>query len=219
MTNGSAAESAGTAPPRCILADDHPALVAALVDLLEQNGYDVVATAHDGLSALEAARLSSPDVAVVDFRMPHLAGAELVRRLRAASPRTRIAVYTAETDPEVVTAVLSAGADAVVLKESPLTDLLRAMGSVLAGRPYVDAALAGAAIAGRARGGRGSPDLTAREVEVLGLLAEGLSHDAIAKRLEIGPETVRTHARKAADRLGARTRTHAVATAIRQRLL
>jgi two-component system nitrate/nitrite response regulator NarL len=218
MTNGSAEGSAGVAAPRCILADDHPALVAALVDLLEQNGYDVVATAHDGLSALEAARLAAPDVAVVDFRMPHLAGAELVRRLRMASPRTRIAVYTAETDPEVVTAVLTAGADAVVLKESPLTDLLRAIGSVLAGRPYVDAALASAAIAGRARG-RGTPDLTAREVEVLGLLAEGLSHDAIAKRLEIGPETVRTHARKAADRLGARTRTHAVATAIRQKLL
>jgi two-component system nitrate/nitrite response regulator NarL len=218
MRNGSRDAVGKPAAPRCILADDHPALVAALVDLLEANGYEVVATAHDGLTALEAARVSAPDVALVDFRMPHLAGAELVRRLRASSPGTRIAVYTAETDPEVVTAVLTAGADAVVLKESPLTDLLRALGSVLAGRPYVDAALAGAAIAGRARG-RGTPDLTVREVEVLGLLAEGLSHEAIAKRLEIGPETVRTHARKAADRLGARTRTHAVATAIRQRLL
>jgi two-component system, NarL family, nitrate/nitrite response regulator NarL len=218
MRNGSREGLGKPAKPRCILADDHPALVAALVDLLEANGYEVVATARDGLAALEAARVSAPDVALVDFRMPHLAGAELVRRLRASSPGTRIAVYTAETDPEVVTAVLTAGADAVVLKESPLTDLLRALGSVLAGRPYVDAALAGAAIAGRARG-RGTPNLTPREVEVLGLLAEGLSHEAIAKRLEIGPETVRTHARKAADRLGARTRTHAVATAIRQKLL
>src|SRR5688572_5675392 len=201
---------------RCIVADDHPALVSAVVDLLEEHGYDVAATAHDGTAALAAAAQHEPDLALVDYRMPRLSGGELVRRLRKACPQTRVAVYTAEADPRVVTEVLDAGAQAVVLKESPLGDLVRALDSVLSGRPYVDAALASIAIAGR---NTVAPALTPRELEVLELLAEGLSHEAIAQRLDIGSETVRTHARKAAGRLGAKTRTQAVASAIRLRLI
>ena len=203
--------------PRLIVADDHPALVSAVVDLLAENGYDVEATVHNGEAALSAAIECEPDLALVDYRMPRLGGGELVRRLRAACPKTRVAVYTAETDPQIVTEVLDAGAQAVVLKESPLGDLVRALDSVLAGRPYVDAALASIAIDGGARAV--APVLTARELEVLELLAEGLSHEAIAQRLDIGSETVRTHARKAAGRLGAKTRTQAVASAIRLGLL
>lgn len=203
---------------RCIVADDHPALVTAVVDLLGEHGYEVAAVAHDGSAALTAATEHQPDLALVDYRMPRLYGGELVRRLRDACPQTRVAVYTAEADPKVVTEVLNAGAQAVVLKESPLGDLLRALESLLSGRPYVDAALASIAIEGRAKA-EGAPVLTVREVEVLELLAEGLSHQAIAQRLEIGSETVRTHARKAAGRLGAKTRTQAVASAIRLRLI
>jgi two-component system, NarL family, nitrate/nitrite response regulator NarL len=204
--------------PRCVVADDHPALVTAVVDLLEENGYAVAATAHNGHAALAAVTAEEPDVALVDYRMPHLHGGELVRRLRAACPATRVVVYTAEADSSVVAEVLGAGAEAVVLKESPLGDLVRALDSVLAGRPYVDAALAGVAFDGRLTA-VGAPTLTSRELEVLELLAEGLSHEAIARRLEIGSETVRTHARKAAGRLGAKTRTQAVASAIRLRLI
>jgi two-component system, NarL family, nitrate/nitrite response regulator NarL len=204
--------------PSCIVADDHPALVTAVVDLLVEHGYDVAAIAHDGPTALAAATEKQPDIALVDFRMPRLSGGELVRRLRQSCPRTRVAVYTAEADPRVVTEVLDAGAEAVVLKESPLGDLLRALDSLLSGRPYVDSALASVALDGRVRA-EGAPTLTARELEVLELLAEGLSHEAIARRLEIGSETVRTHARKAAGRLGAKTRTQAVASALRLRLI
>ena len=204
--------------PRCLVADDHPALVTALTDLLGESGYDVVATAPDGRAALAAAAEFEPDLAVVDYRMPRLHGGELVRRLLETCPALRIAVYTAEADSAVVTEVLDAGAAAVVLKESPLGDLVRALEAVRAGRPYVDAALASVAIAGRTRSG-GAPTLTNRELQVLRLLADGLSHEAIAQRLEIGSETVRTHARKAAGRLGAKTRTQAVASAIRLRLI
>jgi two-component system nitrate/nitrite response regulator NarL len=202
---------------RCIVADDHPALLSAVVDLLEEHGYDVAASVHNGEAALAAVAEHEPDLALVDYRMPRLGGGELVRRLRTVCAGTRVAVYTAETDPRVVTEVLDAGARAVVLKESPLGDLVRALDSVLAGRPYVDAALASVAIGGRPDGA--APALTPRELEVLELLAEGLSHEAIAQRLDIGSETVRTHARKAAGRLGARTRTQAVASAIRLRLI
>lgn len=200
---------------RCVLADDHPGLIAAVGDYLVEQGYDVVARANDGLTALAHVERERPELALVDYRMPRCSGAELVRRIKQASPDTRVAVYTGEADERVVNEALAAGAHGVVLKEAPLPDLLRALASVERGRPYVDPALAVATLQGRANGAQ----LTARELDVLRLLAEGLSHEEIGRRLAIASETVRTHARKAADRLGARTRTQAVATAIRTGLI
>jgi DNA-binding NarL/FixJ family response regulator len=142
--------------------------------------------------------------------MPRLAGVELIRALREASPTTRIAVYTAEADERIAHEVLEAGAVALVLKEAPLADLVRALEAALAGGSYLDPALAGA-VPGK--------KLTQRELDVLGLLAEGLQHEEIGRRLGISSETVRTHLRKACDRLGAATRTQAVATALRLGLI
>jgi DNA-binding NarL/FixJ family response regulator len=202
--------------PTCLLADDHPALVVAVSEFLGANGFDVVATAGDGEAAVAAAKRLTPDVALVDYRMPRLAGVELLLRLAAAAPDMHIAVYTAEADRELVRTALAAGADAIVLKESPLPDLLRALSSALRGRPYVDPILVRAAFEGRHHTTSG---LTLRESQVLLLVADGLSHDEIAKRLEIGSETVRTHVQKARHRLGAQNRTHAVATALRRGLI
>jgi DNA-binding NarL/FixJ family response regulator len=196
---------------RCVLADDHPALLAAVGDYLAENGYDVVARAADGTAALRYIERERPQVALLDYRMPGCSGAELVRRIKEISPETRIAVYTAEADAAIVAETLAAGADAVVLKEAPMADLVRALASIASGRPYVDPALASAAVAGKPAGSK----LTPRELDVLRLIAEGLTHEEIGARLSIAAETVRTHSRKAADRLGARTRTQAVATAIR----
>jgi DNA-binding NarL/FixJ family response regulator len=201
---------------RCVLADDHPALVAAVGDYLVEHGYDVVGRANDGLTALAHIERERPELALVDYRMPRCSGAELVRRIKEASPETRVAVYTADADDRVVTEALGAGAHGIVLKEAPLPDLVRALASIEQGRPYVDPGLAVAALRGQTRAGS---QLTARELDVLRLLAEGLSHEEIGQRLTIASETVRTHARKAADRLGARTRTQAVATAIRAGLI
>jgi DNA-binding NarL/FixJ family response regulator len=196
---------------RCVLADDHPALLAAVGDYLAENGYDVVARAADGSAALRHIEREQPDVALVDYRMPGCFGGELIGRIREVSPETRVAVYTAEVDPAIVQETLSAGADAVVLKEAPMADLVRALRAVVDGGRYVDPALAGRAV----RPERASSRLTERELDVLRLLAEGLTHEEIGARLSIASETVRTHARKAADRLGAKTRTQAVASAIR----
>jgi DNA-binding NarL/FixJ family response regulator len=200
-------------PPaiRCLVADDHPALVAAVADYLRAEGFEITGPAADGDQALSAAEETQPELAVIDYRMPRFGGRELVRRIKEVSPATRVAVYTADADDQLVVEAFAAGADAIVLKEAPLVDLVRALRSILGGRAYVDPALAGAALAG----GRTAARLTARELEVLILLAEGLSHEEIGGRLEISHETVRTHARKAAERLGAKTRTQAVASAIR----
>jgi DNA-binding NarL/FixJ family response regulator len=200
---------------RCLIADDHPALLQAVSEFLEASGFELVASAPDGVRAVALARETNPDAAVVDFRMPRLAGIELIAQLREATPDTRIVVYTAEADEAVVRAALGAGASAILLKESPLPDLTRALEAVLAGSTYLDPALAGYAVGADVS----RPMLTERESQVLALLAEGLSHEEIGARLSISSETVRTHVRKACDRLGASTRTEAVAKALRLGLI
>ncbi|MGH2995706.1 MAG: response regulator [Gaiellaceae bacterium] len=201
-------------PPTCVVADDHPALVAALAAFLAEHGYDVVATAPDGAVAVDSAERAQPDVVVLDYRMPLLSGVELVRRLREAAPEAQLAVYTADADEGLVAEAIGAGASAVVLKEAPLPDLLRALAAVRAGGSYVDPALGAVALGTGTRGG-----LTEREADVLALLAEGLTYEEIGRQLSISPETVRTHLQKACDRLGASTRTQAVATALRLGLI
>ena len=201
--------------PTCVVADDHPALLGAVVSYLDASGFDVIGTAQDGARACSVIQELQPDVALVDFRMPRVSGTALVAQLREESPQVRLLVYTADAEENDVTAILSAGASGIVLKEAPLIDLIRALNSALEGRAYVDPGLATAATRppGRSRA------LTAREVDVLALLAEGLSYEQIGLRLTISGETVRTHVRKATDRLGAGTSTEAVATALRKRLI
>jgi DNA-binding NarL/FixJ family response regulator len=188
-------------------------VLVAVGGFLSEHGFEVVATAGDGLGALEAVERIGPELALVDLRLPRLAGTELVRRLRAGSAGTRVAVYTADADAGLARDALRAGAVALVLKEAPLGDLVLALRSALLGRPYVDSRLARVQLAG------GSLGLTEREAEVLALLADGLSHEEIGNRLKISGETVRTHLQKARRRLGAENRTHAVALALRRGLI
>jgi DNA-binding NarL/FixJ family response regulator len=197
--------------PRCLIADDHPALTSAVANYLSENGFDVVGPASDGRRAVVLAEAEKPDLALVDFRMPRLSGLPLIEAIREASPNTRICVYTGDADEQIAKDVLAAGAAALVLKEAPLAALVRALEAVLAGRSYLDP--------GVSRARTVSSNLTPRELDVLKLLAEGLQHEEIGRRLGISSETVRTHLRKACDRLGAATRTQAVATALRMGLI
>jgi DNA-binding NarL/FixJ family response regulator len=197
--------------PRCLLADDHPALTVAVSTFLSENGFDVVGPVADGRRAVALAEQEQPELALVDFRMPRLSQVELVKALLEVSPGTRITVYTADADERIARDVLDAGAVGLVLKEAPLTDLIRALEAALAGNSYLDPALG--------KLNKPSSVLTPRELDVLGLLAEGLQHEEIGRRLGISSETVRTHLRKASSRLGAATRTQAVATALRLGLI
>ncbi|MBA3842321.1 MAG: response regulator transcription factor [Actinobacteria bacterium] len=197
--------------PRCLLADDHPALTVAISAYLSENGFEVVGPVPDGRRAVLLAAECRPELALIDYRMPRMSGVDLIHAIHEVSPVTKIAVYTAEADEQLATEVLAAGAVALVLKEAPLADLVRALESALAGGSYLDPALA--------RDDAPNRKLTQRELDVLGLLAEGLPHEEIGRRLGISSETVRTHLRKASDRLGAATRTQAVATALRLGLI
>ena len=200
---------------RCLLADDHPALIAAVGGYLAESGFEIIGPAHDARRAVAIAALEQPELAVVDYRMPGLSGRDLLAQLKEVAPDTRVVVYTADAEQLLVRDALAGGARGIVLKEAPLEDLVRALESVAAGRAYIDPALASDAL------GEGSsgPLLTDRERSSLTLLAQGRQHDEIGGLLGIGVETVRTHLRKATEKLGATTRTQAVATAIRLGLI
>lgn len=200
---------------RCLVADDHPALLHAVSDFLSAHEIEVVATAPDGERAVSGAIETMPDVALVDFRMPRLGGVDLIAKLTAVCPETKVIVYTADGDESLVRASLGAGAAAVLLKDSPLDDLVRAVETVAAGGTYVDPSFAPLGLEATGT----TPMLTDRERSVLTLLASGMSNDAIGAELSISGETVRTHMRKASARLGAATRTEAVAKALRLGLI
>jgi DNA-binding NarL/FixJ family response regulator len=201
----------------CLVADDHPAMVEAVAEVLAEHGYNVVGRARDGLEALRKIEARQPRIALVDVRMPRLGGIELARRAASTAAETAVVLYTAYGERALLLEAMDAGARGFLLKEAPLPDLVRAIEIVAAGGTYVDPVLAGYLASPRAAAKL--PNLTQRERDVLRLLSEGLSNEEIGKRLFISPETVRTHVRKAMDKLDADTRTQAVATALRQSLI
>jgi len=201
----------------CLVADDHPAMVEAICAVLEDHGIEVAGRARDGEEALAKIQTRRPDVALVDVRMPALSGIELVRRAAKGKIGTAIVLYTGYGDRALVTEALDAGARGFLMKDAPLVDLVRAVEIVAEGGTYVDPVLAGMFATARAK--NGAPELTQRERDVLRLLAEGHSNEEIGKQLFISPETVRTHIRKAMTKLGADTRTQAVAIALRRSLI
>lgn len=209
--------SSGTPPITCVVADDHPAVLEAVAEFLMQGGIEVIGRARDGEEALERIEQRKPQVALVDVRMPKLGGIELTRRAQRSAPDTSILLYTGYGDRALLTEALDAGVRGFVLKEAPMDDLLRAVQSVASGGTYVDPVLAGTLAASSI--GNKLPELTQRERDVLRLLADGLANEEIGKRLFISAETVRTHVRKAMDKLDADTRTQAVARALRDRLI
>lgn len=201
----------------CVVADDHPAVLEAVVEFLAHAGIDVVARATDGEEALKQIELRQPQVALIDVRMPKLGGIELTRRAQRSTPATAVLLYTGYGDRALLTEALDAGVRGFVLKEAPMDDLVRAVKSVASGGTYVDPVLAGTLATSSV--GNKLPELTHRERDVLRLLADGLSNEEIGKKLFISAETVRTHVRKAMDKLDADTRTQAVARALRDHLI
>jgi DNA-binding NarL/FixJ family response regulator len=200
-----------------VIADDHPAMLAAVAETLTRSGFDVVGQAADGQQALALIEETKPKIALVDVRMPRLSGIEVATGAAAASPETAVVFYTAFGDRALLSEALDVGARGFVLKEAPLVDLVRAVERVAAGEAYVDPVLAGVLVSGYITDR--VPTLTQREREVLRHLSDGLSNEQTGKALHISPETVRTHIRKAMRKLEADTRTQAVAIALRQSII
>ena len=202
---------------RVVVADDHPAMLTAVAETLERAGVTVVARAGDGRAAVDAIERERPDVAVLDIQMPHVSGIDVARLVSADAAGTAFVFYTAFGDRALLAEALDVGARGFVLKDAPLQDLVRAVERVAGGEAYVDPVLAGILVGATTTSQL--PTLTERELEVLRLLADGLANDGIGAELGISTETVRTHIRNAMGKLDADTRTHAVATALRQSLI
>jgi DNA-binding NarL/FixJ family response regulator len=201
----------------CLVADDHPAVVQAVSEVLALGGIEVAGQARDGEEALAAIQSIHPKVALLDLRMPRMDGIEVARRCSRTTPDTFVILYTAYSEQALLIEALDAGARGFISKEAPLAEIVRAVQLVAEGRTYVDPVLAGV-ISSPAATAK-IKQLTQRERDVLRMLSDGHSNEEIGKALFISPETVRTHVRKAMAKLDADTRTEAVATAIRQSLI
>jgi DNA-binding NarL/FixJ family response regulator len=204
-------------PVRAVVADDHPAVLRSVCDVLTDAGIDVVGRASNGEEALSKIQTTKPALAVVDVRMPRLSGIEIAAQTARVSPDTGVILYTAYGDRALLTEALDVGVRGFVLKEAPMVDLVRAVETVAAGAVYVDPVLAG--VIASAQFTDTLPQLTKREREVLRLLSDGNSNEEIGKALFLSPETIRTHIQKAMRKLEADTRTQAVALALRQSLI
>jgi DNA-binding NarL/FixJ family response regulator len=201
----------------CVLADDHPPVLQFLSRFLSSSGITITASTCDGDEALRKIEQTRPTVAILDARMPRRSGLDVLRELAARGLDTRVILYTGYEDEALLSDALEAGVRGVLDKEAPLDDLVRAVHVVAGGGTYLDPTAAAALIAQRRRT-RGHA-LTQRELEVLRLLADGLTNEQIGAELSISAQTVRTHVQKAMDKLGATTRVQAVATALRESLI
>ena len=201
---------------RVVIADDHAIVREGLRSLVEaQPGLEVVGEAGDGQQAWQCACDLAPDVLVLDLSMPGVGGAEAAERISRECPGVRVLALTMHEERGYVSRLLRAGAAGYLLKRTASSELVRAIRTVAAGGTYVDPSLAGALLADsshRASRGGGADgtsrlhELTARETEVLRLVARGHSNKEIAAALEISVKTVETHKANAMTKLGLRTR-------------
>ena len=198
----------------CVIADDHPPILDCLSRFLAAAGIEVVATARDGDAAIAAVTAHRPDVCLADVRMPRVDGLELARRIHG---QTAVLLYSGVSDAALVSDALDAGASGFALKDAPLEDIVRAIRTAAAGGIYVDPVLAASLAVNRR--GEERKNLSEREREVLRMLAEGGSYAEIGSKLFLSPDTVRAHAQRAMTKLGARTRTQAVAVALREAMI
>jgi DNA-binding NarL/FixJ family response regulator len=199
-----------------LIVDDHEVVRQGLrLSLSRAPHIRVVGEASDGAEAVELALRRKPDIVIMDVRMPNVDGLEATRQLAEQLPQTRVLLFTAYSERSLVGRGFESGAKGYVLKEAPHETLVRAIERIAAGGDFVDPALMPEALAGRDQ----VDMLTAREREILQLLADGMSNADVAERLFISQETVKSHVRHILTKLEADTRTQAVAIALREAMI
>jgi two-component system response regulator NreC len=212
---------------RVLIADDHAILRAGLKMLVNaQPDMEVVSEAPDGAKAVQAARETRPDVALLDLTMPGVGGMRALQEMARNCRKTRVLVLTMHDDPAYLRSVLAAGAFGYLLKRTADAELLAAIRAVHRGGTFVDPSLADVLVQDvlakrgtKARSKRPVNILSDREQQVLKLVAQGYSSQQIAKQIFVSVKTVETYRARIADKLDLRTRSALVRYAVRMGLL
>ena len=209
---------------RVLVADDQKIVRDGLALVLRQlPGIELIAAAQNGEEAVALAAEHRPDVVLMDLRMPGVDGVEATRRIRTALPEVQVVVLTTYSDDESVFAALRAGARGYLTKDAGAEEIARAIERVRAGEALLDPSVQARLLDGLGRvvepaprqPGKPPDGLTAREAEILTLIADGQSNADIARRLFISEATVKTHINHAFAKIGVRDRAQAVAYAYR----
>lgn len=202
---------------RIVVVDDHPVVRAGIVGLLGvEDDLEVVGEAGDGAEALAVVAATSPHVVLMDLRMPRMDGVSATGRIGAEHPDVRVVVLTTyETDGDILRAV-EAGATGYLLKDTPREDLVAAVRAAARGETVLAPSVARRLVAQMRGGGE---RLTARELEVLGGVARGLSNAEIGAELFIAEATVKTHLLRVFTKLDVTDRTRAVTVALERGLI
>lgn len=222
-------------PTRVIIVEDHEITRVGLrVGLSRVGGLDIVAEIDNGKDAVSAAKEKAPQVVLMDIGLPLLSGVDATVQIKAECPHVKVLMLTSHENEEDIRGAFAAGADGYCLKDMPTHALALAIKSVAAGAVWLDPRIAktflemGAAERQQqAEGATKAPedihkdeaDLTPRELEVLELIAQGLSNNEIAGRLCVSGQTVKTHVRNIMDKMSVSDRTQAAVRAIKRGLV
>ena len=200
---------------RAIIADDHEIVRTAMRSILSEIGdIGVVAEADNGIETIALVKAHSPDLLLLDAAMPLARGVEVFADARRWSPETRVAVVTGFTSVAMLSDWLAAGVDGLFLKSCPPEEMRRGFEAILAGSQYVSEA-----VERKIAEAQHGPDLTAREREVLALIASGEQNARIAERLHISPKTVEKHRASLMAKLGVNSVSALLVHALREGLL
>jgi DNA-binding NarL/FixJ family response regulator len=206
---------------RLLIADDHPLVRDALANLLAgAEDVEVVGTSADGHAAVELALRTSPDVVLMDLEMPGLNGIEATRELRRNGSDARVVVLTTFSDRDRILGALDAGALGYLLKDAEPEEIIRGVRAAARGESPLAPRAAHELLVERSGAGpaRADADLSARELEVLGLVAQGLPNKLIARDLQISEKTVKAHLTSVFSQIGVSDRTQAALWAHRHNI-
>jgi DNA-binding NarL/FixJ family response regulator len=227
---GGTERAAGSEPDviRVVVADDHALFRRGLIMVLElEDGVEVVGEAEDGAEVVRLVEEVAPDVVLMDVRMPNVSGIEATRAISQAVPTAKILMLTVSDDEDDLYAAIKAGANGYLLKEISIEEVASSIRAVVTGQSLISPSMASkllsefTALAKRAdeRQAMPSPRLTERELEVLKLVAQGMSNREIAAELFISENTVKNHVRNILEKLHLHSRMEAVVYAVREKLL
>ena len=210
---------------RIMIVDDHPIVREGLAAILRRNDFEIVGEAADGRTAVKRALNLKPDLILMDLRMPEMGGVEAMEKIRAADPNIKFLVLTTYDTDEMIVGALEAGASGYLLKDAPREELFTAIRTVARGEALLQPSVAARLLQrmtsakGKATATPPEEELSAREIEVLQLVARGQANKEIAARLNITEATVKTHLAHIFQKLAVNDRTEAVTVALQRGII